>query len=69
MKHILLLSIIVLAFGLSPEPVPTCNVPHITLKDLPISLNEVQSFNVNDIFKGYNLNYSLIGAPSFAFLR
>jgi hypothetical protein len=69
MKLILLLSIVVLALTISPEPVPTCNVPHFTLKDFPISLNEIQNFNANDIFQGYNLNYSLIGAPNFVFMR
>lgn len=69
MKLVLLLSIIVLVLTISPEPVPTCSRPDITLKDLPISLKEVQHFNLNDIFKGYNLNYSLIGAPEWVHLR
>lgn len=69
MRLLLLLAITVLAMALSPEPVPTCSVPDITLKDLPISLNEIQTFNINDIFKGYNLNYTLVGAPNFVFLR
>lgn len=46
-----------MVLGLSPEPVPTCSKPDILLKDLPISPFEVQSFNMNDIFKGYNLKY------------
>jgi len=70
MRQIFLLSIlIVIVFSISPEPVPTCSKPDITLKDLPISPFEVQSFNLNDIFKGYNLNYQLIGNPDFVTLR
>jgi len=70
MRHIFLLSLlIVIAFSISPEPLPTCSKPHITLKDLPISPFEVQSFNMNDIFKGYNLNYQLFGQPDFVMLR
>ena len=69
MKLFILLAIVVLAYSISPEPVPTCSTPHITLKDFPISLQETQSFNANDIFRGYNLNYSLIGAPNFVFMR
>lgn len=70
MRLLLLLSlIVVMVLGLSPEPVPTCSKPDILLKDLPISPFEVQSFNMNDIFKGYNLNYQLIGQPDFVTLR
>ncbi len=69
MKLLLLLSIIALASCISPEPVPTCSKPDVHLKDCPISLNEMQTFNVNDIFKGYNLNYTLNGAPDFVYLR
>ena len=69
MKLILLLSIAILSLALSPEPVPTCNVPQITLKEFPITINEIQHFNANDFFKGYNLNYSLIDAPSFVYMR
>lgn len=69
MRLILLLSIIVLALTISPEPVPTCSKPDITLKDFPISVNEIQTFNVNDIFRGYNLNFTLNGAPDFVYMR
>lgn len=69
MRLLLLLSIIVIAFAISPEPVPTCSRPDITLKDLPISPYETQSFNINDNFKGYNLQYTLIGQPDFVSLR
>lgn len=69
MRQLVLLSLIVIAIAISPEPVPTCSRPHVVLKDLPISPNEIQSFNMNDIFKGYNLNYQLIGAPNFVHLR
>jgi len=57
MKLFLLLSIVIVAFAISPEPIPTCSRPDVTLKDLPISPDEMQHFNLNDIFKGYNLNY------------
>ncbi len=69
MKLLLLLSFLVLAMTISPEPVPTCSKPDIAMKDMPISPSEVQSYNLNEIFKGYNLNYSLVGAPSFVHLR
>jgi hypothetical protein len=29
----------------------------------------MQTFNLNDMFKGYNLNFSLIGNPDWATLR
>ena len=29
----------------------------------------MQTYNLNDIFKGYNLNYTLIAEPNFAQLR
>lgn len=69
MRLILLLSLVVIALCLSPEPVPTCSAPHITLKDLPISLNEIQTFNPNEMFHGYNLNYTLLGNPDFVNIR
>lgn len=37
MKLILLLSIFIVAFAISPEPTPTCSKPNVILKDLPIS--------------------------------
>ena len=61
MKPLLLFSLVIVALAISPEPVPTCSRPDITLKDLPISPNEMQTYNLNDIFKGYNLKYNLIG--------
>lgn len=39
MRLLLLLSIIVLSLAISPEPVPTCSRPDITLKDFPITVN------------------------------
>lgn len=53
----------------SVAPVPTCNSPRIALQDLPISLRETQSFDLNDFFSGYNLNFSVITKPEFVFLR
>lgn len=69
MKLLLLLSIVVLACTISPEPLATCSMPDSIMRDFPISLNEIQTLNVNDIFKGYNLNYTLTGAPDFVNLR
>ncbi len=61
MKVFLVLSLLIVAIAISPEPIPSCSRPNITLKDLPISPNEMQTYNLNDIFKGYNINYTLIG--------
>lgn len=47
MKLILLLSILIVALAISPEPKPTCSKPAVTLKDLPISPQEMQTFNMN----------------------
>ena len=69
MRLLLIISIVVLAAAISPEPIPTCSRPDSVERIFPISVNEVQTFNVNDIFKGYNLNYTLVGAPDFVYLR
>jgi hypothetical protein len=53
----------------SKVPVPSCNSPKINLQDYPISLQEVQSFNMNDVFSGYNLNISIPNRPEFVFFR
>jgi hypothetical protein len=37
--------------------------------DFPISLQETQTFNPNELFKGYNLRYELLNGPDFVYLR
>jgi len=69
MKLFLLLSVVIVVYTISSEPVPTCSSPYIGFRDFPISLNEIQQFNANEIFKGYNLNYTLINAPDFVYMR
>lgn len=56
---ILLLAAIVTIAAASKTPVPTCNSPKIALQDLPISLQETQTFNMDDFFSGYNLNITI----------
>ena len=71
MKY-LLVAVLLLTLGtaLSPEPIPSCSVPKIQLKDLPVSVNEIQSFNVNDLFTGFNLDFELSSsAPDFVRLK
>ncbi len=53
----LLLASTLLAY--SPEPIPICQQPSVNLKDLPISLFETQTFNMNDFFYGLNLEFNL----------
>lgn len=71
MKYLLVaVLLLVAAAGLSPEPIPSCSTPNIVLQDLPVSLNEIQSFNVNDIFTGFNLDFELSSTtPDFVYLR
>lgn len=70
MKYLLLLFLIWTSLSYSPQPVPTCNPPSVTLKDVPITLHETQLYNVNDFFTGFNLQYNLSSsAPAFAFFR
>lgn len=53
----------------SKVPVPSCNAPRINLQDLPISLQETQTYRMDDLFSGYNLNFSIPSKPSFVGLR
>jgi len=53
----------------SKAPVPTCNAPDVTLGQFPISLHETQTYNMNDIFTGYNLNMSIPVKPNFVYIR
>jgi hypothetical protein len=36
---------------------------------MPASLDELQLFNMNDIFRGYNLKFNIQNAPTFAKLK
>lgn len=68
----LLLGLALLLTVVSPAskaPVPTCNSPKINLLDFPISLHETQTYNMNDIFSGYNLNLTIPTKPSFVNIR
>jgi hypothetical protein len=63
-RTLLLLVTILLTTALASKvPIPTCNSPRIQLSDLPISLQETQTFNMNDIFSGYNLNITIPTKP------
>lgn len=53
----------------SKVPVPSCNAPRINLQDLPISLQETQTYRMDDLFTGYNLNFSIPSKPSFVGIR
>ena len=58
------------AMALSPEPAPTCSPPTVFFKEFPITLNEIQTFNVDDLFTGFNLQYNLSSsAPDFVHFR
>ena len=53
----------------SPEPIPTCTWPSVQLKDVPISLKETQSYDMDNFFKGFNLKFNLSqSAPNFVHL-
>ena len=70
MKYLFVIcSVLVLALALSPEPIPTCNGPKFQLKDIPVSLGETLSYNIDDYFTGFNLEFNLSSsAPNFAYL-
>lgn len=66
---VVLLVLVWTASCVSPEPVPTCTTPKIQLNELPISVNEVQTFDLNNIFTGFNLDFNLSAtAPDFVYL-
>lgn len=50
-------------------PLPTCSGPKYGSQDLPISLQEVQTFRMDDLFTGYNLNFSIPNQPNFVQFR
>lgn len=58
----------VLAYCSNP-PLPTCESPTISVKDLPISLRQRQVFNMHDIFSGYNLNITVPNMPSWVSVK
>lgn len=73
MKYLFVVLTILLTYQVStysPEPLPTCTTPKIQLNQFPISLHEVQSFPVDDLFTGFNLDFNLTDdAPDFVLLR
>lgn len=54
---LLFFTLIALASSLSPEPLAVCAAHRAEMNDYPISLQETQTFNPNDLFRGYNLRY------------
>lgn len=70
MKYLFtIILLLVAASSLSPEPVPTCTGPRFQPNDIPISLNEVQTYNLDEYFTGFNLEFNLSSsAPDFAYL-
>lgn len=66
---LLILAIFAFLAQTSNVPAPTCSSPHYGYKDLPISLQESQTFNLDDIFSGYNLSFSISNKPNFTFLH
>ncbi len=71
MKYLFVAFLVVsIASGLSPEPIPTCTPPKYEANDIPISLNEVQSYDLDDYFTGFNLEFNLSSsAPDFVYLK
>jgi len=53
----------------SRAPSPICNAPRTGFIDLPISLLETQTFNLDDMFSGYNLAFSIPNKPEYTFIR
>ena len=47
-----------LGFCYSPEPLPTCTTPKIQLNKLPVSVNELQTYDLNNLFTGFNLQFN-----------
>lgn len=66
---LLVLAAVLCAALASKVPVPTCNSPRISFNDFPISLQETQSFNMNEYFSGYNLNITIPNRQEFVFIR
>jgi hypothetical protein len=67
--HLLLLAALSLLTLASKVPVPTCNAPRISEVYLPISLQETQTFNMDDFFGGYNLNFDIVSKPTHVGIR
>lgn len=54
---------------LSPEPVPHCSYPKYAASEFPITLHEVQKFNLDEYFTGFNLEFNLTSSrPDFVYL-
>lgn len=66
---LLLLALLALLASASKVPVPTCNAPRISELYLPISLQETQTFNMDEFFGGYNLNYDIVSKPAYVGIR
>lgn len=66
---LLVLAAVLCAVLASKVPIPTCNSPKVTFNDFPISLQETQSFNMNDYFSGYNLKITIPNRQDFVYLR
>jgi len=62
-----LLSVQILS--ISRAPIATCNSPRQGMIELPISLQETQSFNLDDMFSGYNLAFSIPNQNNYTYLR
>jgi hypothetical protein len=64
-----LIAIGLLALGLSitvsasRTPLPSCNAPLLAETTLPITLDETQTYNMNDLFSGYNLRLTIESKP------
>lgn len=70
MKYLFAIFLLVgIGLALSPEPIPTCNGPRFEPNDIPVSLHETQTYNLDDYFTGFNLEFNLTSAaPDFAYL-
>lgn len=70
MKYLFVVLLLVgLTICLSPEPIPSCTAPRFIPNEIPISLHEVQTFNLDDYFTGFNLEFNLTSsAPDFVYL-
>lgn len=47
----------------SRTPLPSCNAPRLAETTLPITLDETQTYNMNDLFSGYNLRLTIESKP------
>lgn len=68
-KYLSLVLLLLVGVLASKAPYPTCSSPKVQLNDLPISLYETQTFHLNEIFHGYNLDFSIPTKPGHVTLR